>query len=85
MPRQVGSPQAQHRTTFRYDAFVATVYIETTIPSYYFETRSEPRIVAWHETTRHWWNEIRRQYEPVTSNVVIQELMQAPEAYASHD
>jgi hypothetical protein len=50
------------------------VYIETTIPSFYFETRSAPDMVARREWTRQWWNEDRASYELVTSEVVLDEL-----------
>ena len=39
------------------------VYIETTIPSFYHETRPEPEIVARRNWTRQWWDEERHRYE----------------------
>ncbi len=33
------------------------VYIETTIPSFYFEIRKEPEMVARRLWTRRWWDE----------------------------
>ena len=33
------------------------VYIETTIPSFYHETRTEPEIVVRRKWTREWWDE----------------------------
>ena len=30
------------------------VYIETSIPSFYYEVRTEPEMVARHEITRRW-------------------------------
>lgn len=50
------------------------VYIETTIPSFYHEVRSEPGMVARREWTREWWNNYRSRYVPVTSIAVIEEL-----------
>ena len=50
------------------------VYIETTIPSFYFETRPEPEMVARRDWTRQWWNESGARYELVTSVAVIEEL-----------
>lgn len=50
------------------------VYIETTIPSFYFEVRSEPDMVARRQWTREWWDVYRYRYQPVTSLTVIQEL-----------
>lgn len=50
------------------------VYIETTIPSFYYETRQEAEMVARREWTREWWDNQRRHYELVTSLAVIEEL-----------
>lgn len=52
----------------------ASVYIETTIPSFYHEVRTEPDMVARRAWTREWWDEHRAQYEVVTSEAVIDEL-----------
>jgi predicted nucleic acid-binding protein len=59
---------------------MATVYIETTIPSFYFETRTSARAVAWREATRRWWSRHRSRYDLVTSAYVINELTAAPAA-----
>ena len=50
------------------------VYIETTVPSFYVETRREPDMVARREWTRQWWDTQRLHYELVTSIAVIEEL-----------
>jgi predicted nucleic acid-binding protein len=50
------------------------VYIETTIPSFYFETRPEPEMVARRDWTRQWWTESGARYKLVTSVAVIEEL-----------
>lgn len=50
------------------------VYIETTIPSFYYETRSEPDMVARRNWTRSWWDSQRTYYELVSSIAVIEEL-----------
>ncbi|MFQ5664709.1 MAG: type II toxin-antitoxin system VapC family toxin [Terriglobia bacterium] len=50
------------------------VYIETTIPSFYFESRSEPDMVARREWTRRWWGDVGVRYEVVTSEAVVEEL-----------
>ncbi|HEU4883464.1 MAG TPA: type II toxin-antitoxin system VapC family toxin [Longimicrobium sp.] len=50
------------------------VYIETTIPSFYYETRTQPDLVAWRDLTREWWSDAAEQYELLTSFVVRQEL-----------
>jgi hypothetical protein len=55
-----------------------TVYIETTIPSYYFETRRAPVLLAWRGATRFWWDRYRHLYQLYTSRFVIAELQRAP-------
>jgi hypothetical protein len=54
------------------------VYVETTIPSFYHETRTAPEIVARREWTRQWWKEAASKYDLVTSATVIEELMAGP-------
>ena len=53
------------------------VYIETTIPSFYFDVRREPEMVARREWTRRWWKDARGGYELVTSAAVVEELSRA--------
>lgn len=55
------------------------IYIETTIPSFYFETRAEVEIVARHNWTVEWWDAPDQWAERVTSRVVIEELRRTPE------
>lgn len=50
------------------------IYIETTIPSFYFEARSEPSMVARRQWTRAWWDRVGAKQELVTSEAVIEEL-----------
>jgi len=50
------------------------VYIETTIPSFYFEIRPEPEMVARRNWTRAWWKNYKEKYSLVTSEAVISEL-----------
>ena len=52
------------------------VYIETTIPSYYFEIREDPEAIAKRDWTKHWWDNQRNNYELVVSSAVIDELEQ---------
>ncbi len=52
------------------------VYIETTIPSFYYNQRPEPEMVAMMRWTRHWWDHDRILYDVVSSPVVIAELAQ---------
>ena len=61
---------------------MAKVYIETTIPSFYFETRTDARTIAWRESTRLWWDVHRLGYEIVSSNIVLRELRNAPQPKA---
>jgi predicted nucleic acid-binding protein len=50
------------------------VYIETTIPSFYHEVRTEPEMIARKNWTRAWWDNRSHQYLLVTSEAVIDEL-----------
>jgi len=50
------------------------IYIETTIPSFYYETRTEPDMVARQQWTRQWWDESSDSYWLVTSAAVLDEL-----------
>jgi predicted nucleic acid-binding protein len=54
------------------------VYVETTIPSFYHETRTAPEIVARREWTRQWWSAAADRYELVTSPAVLDELGSGP-------
>lgn len=54
------------------------VYIETTIPSFYYETRTAPAIIARREWTRQWWAGAAAKFELVTSPAVLDELMGGP-------
>ena len=57
---------------------MARVFIETTIPSYYFETRTDRRSRDWHEQTRLWWDAYRARYDLVSSELVVAEFSDAP-------
>ena len=50
------------------------VYIETTIPSFYHEVRTDPESVARKNWTRNWWELKREEYSIVTSEAVLEEL-----------
>lgn len=60
-----------------------TVYIETTVPSYYHETRRSSEVRAWRAVTRAWWDHHRQAYELYTSRFVLAELAQAPQPKAA--
>jgi predicted nucleic acid-binding protein len=53
-----------------------TVYIETTIPSYYYNQRKASDLVVLSQWTRDWWDNERKHFELVTSLAVIEELEQ---------
>jgi hypothetical protein len=50
------------------------VYIETSVPSFYYEVRAEPDMVARRQWTRQWWDNYRDNYLLVTSVAVLDEL-----------
>jgi predicted nucleic acid-binding protein len=50
------------------------VYVETTIPSFYYEVRTAPEIVARRDWTRQWWDSASECYELVISPAVLDEL-----------
>ena len=56
----------------------ALIYVETSIPSFYHETRTETQFQAMREWTREWWDVARLRDELVTSTAVVLELRQAP-------
>ncbi|HEU0300332.1 MAG TPA: type II toxin-antitoxin system VapC family toxin [Longimicrobium sp.] len=49
-------------------------YIETTIPSFYYDLRPDPEMVARRLWTRQWWASARDHYALLTSEVVAEEL-----------
>jgi hypothetical protein len=53
-----------------------SVYIETTIPSFMYEVRAEPAMVARRESTQRWWQEESRGYDLFTSAFVLGELQE---------
>jgi hypothetical protein len=59
------------------------VYIETSIPCFYYSIRRSVQALAWREQTRTWWDEYRRRYDLVTSEAVLAELGRAPKDRAA--
>lgn len=59
------------------------VYIETTIPSFYHETRTAPDIVARREWTRLWWRGALERYHLVASPAVLDELRSGPPEWSA--
>ena len=50
------------------------IYVETSIPSFYFEVRAEPEMVARRQWTKQWWSHAHGRDELVTSEAVLNEL-----------
>jgi predicted nucleic acid-binding protein len=48
------------------------VYLDTTIPSYYFDQRES--LASYIEVTRQWWEEMSGDYDLFVSDAVLQEL-----------
>jgi len=59
------------------------VYVETTIPSFYCETRTAPDVVARREWTRSWWRGAAERYQLVTSPAVLDELRGGPAEWSA--
>lgn len=53
---------------------MSSVYIETSIPSFYHEVRTEPDNIARRQWTREWWYDHLAEYDTYTSEAVIEEL-----------
>jgi hypothetical protein len=51
-----------------------TVYVESTVPAFYHEARTEPEMIARREWTRQWWDERSQDYELRTSAAALDEL-----------
>jgi len=52
------------------------IYIETTIPSFYYTSRTDTQSRARSEWTREWWEKYANKYELASSTAVIEELQQ---------
>lgn len=50
------------------------VYIETSIPSFYYEDRQDAAAIARRDWTQQWWNHHRHAYQVVSSRAVWDEL-----------
>lgn len=59
-------------------------YVETSIPSFYFDVRTSPDIVARRNWTRQWWDKASSEYHLVTSIPVIEELSLGIEDHAAN-
>jgi hypothetical protein len=52
------------------------IYIETSIPSFYYTSRTDAQSVARKEWTREWWKKYANEFELTSSVAVIDELQQ---------
>ena len=55
------------------------IYVETTIPSFYSETRTAINIQARRQWTREWWAKPKPDQQLVTSAIVFEELEKIPD------
>jgi hypothetical protein len=53
-----------------------TVYLDATIPSFYYEDRIGTIIQAWHEITVQFWDVARGNYELYVSDETVRELLE---------
>ena len=53
---------------------IKKVYIETTIPCFYYEVRREAEMIARKHWTRDWWDNHSNNFKLVTSEAVLDEL-----------
>lgn len=53
-----------------------SVYIETSVPSAYVTTRTDPGSLFRRDVTRHWWKDQLSNYDVYTSDSVVAELEQ---------
>ncbi len=51
-----------------------TVYLETTIPFFYYETRTDAEFIAMRNWTRQWWQQRKASYNCFISIAVLDEL-----------
>jgi len=52
------------------------IYIETSIPSFYYTSRTDTQSLARTEWTREWWDKYANEFELTSSVAVIEELQQ---------
>lgn len=67
------------RDFVQFSAMKQKVYIETSIPSFYHENRTDSAAVARRDWTQKWWRTQNSNFEIFTSEAVHSELAQAPE------
>ena len=59
---------------------MTTVYIETTIPSFYYTARTDTESLARRNWTRQWWDTYSQQFSLYSSPAVIAELERSTRA-----
>jgi predicted nucleic acid-binding protein len=55
------------------------IYVETSIPSFYFDTRENVKMKACREWTREWWAKQKQDESRLISYAVLAELANAPD------
>lgn len=50
------------------------VYIETTVPNFYYDLRSSEAVTTRRVWTREWWASAAEKYHRLTSGIVVEEL-----------
>ena len=62
------------RSSLTDDGMKATVYVDATIPSFYFDERPDPIVRAWRLLTREFWDAHRELYVLYASDETMREL-----------
>jgi len=63
---------------------MANIYIETTIPSFYYTSRTDVQSVARSEWTHEWWNKYASLHYLNSSVAVIEELQQGTSEHTNN-
>lgn len=80
-PRPIGRREPAYRLSSRHKLSVSNlIYVETSVPSFYYETRRAPDMQARRDWTRKWWALPKWDDELVIGLPVISELDKAPPA-----
>nr|VFJ49918.1 MAG: Predicted nucleic acid-binding protein, contains PIN domain [Candidatus Kentron sp. DK] len=71
---QLSTLHLEKQLTASKHAMKTRIYIETTIPSFYYTLRKDVESQAMMNWTRRWWSELAPEFTLVTSTAVIAEL-----------
>jgi predicted nucleic acid-binding protein len=63
---------------------IPRIYVDTTIPSAYHDTRTAPEMVSRREWTRRWWHSALQSAELVTSFAMLEELRRGTASHVVH-